>query len=507
MAGNGKGAYGSAQKTVPVKQPLMVLASMPRTLVPGEMLKLPVTVFALENNVKKVKLTVSTNDMFTVSGARQEIDFQHTGQKIAYVEVKTASREGIGKARITVSSGKEKAFYDISIRIRNPNSRVYKTESWSLDAGKVVKIKPKFVANASAEQLTFSVSKIPVINLQQRLQYLLQYPYGCLEQVVSKAFVQLYLNRLTTLSGKQQAETEKLINSAITRLSGWQAYNGGFSYWPGSSIISDWGTSYAGNFLVLAKETGYYVPSDVLNAWILYQQKAANDWNEKPDQQGRIPGDLNQAYRLYTLALAGKPVMSAMNRMREMANLSDEAVLRLAAAYALLNEKTAARELVRNASWNVPAESRYWRGNFGSQVRDEAMALETYLLLGNKTTAFKIFKEVARALGSNQWMSTQTTAYALYSVALFNGKDQNRQPFTFAWTYGKNKTTQHSEKPVFVQKLKPLAGKPLTVKNRSGQTLFVNVETSGIPLPGKTFNIQQNLQLKVTYYDMAGPGL
>ncbi len=507
MAGNGKGAYGSAQKTVPVKQPLMVLASMPRTLVPGETLKLPVTVFALDDKVKKVNLTVSTNDLFTVSGTRQEIDFQHTGQKIAYVEVKTASREGIGKAQITVSSGKEKAFYDIAIRIRNPNSRVYKTESYSLEAGKSVKIKPEFVVHASAEQLTFSVSKIPVINLQQRLQYLLQYPYGCVEQVVSKAFVQLYLNRLTTLSGKQQAETEKHINSAITRLSGWQAYSGGFSYWPGNSTISDWGTSYAGNFLVLAKEAGYYVPSDVLNAWVLYQQKAANAWNEKPDRQGRRPGDLNQAYRLYTLALAGKPVMSAMNRMREMANLSDEAVLRLAAAYALLNEKTAALELVRRASWNTPAESRYWRGNFGSQVRDEALALETYLLLGNKTTAFKIFKAVARALGSDQWMSTQTTAYALYSVALFTGKDQNRQPFTFAWTYGKTKTTQHSEKPVFVQKLKPLAGKPLTVKNRSGQTLFVNVETSGIPLPGKTFDIRQNLQLKVTYYDMAGKTL
>ncbi len=507
MAGNGKGAYGSAQKTVPVKQPLMVLASMPRTLVPGETLKLPVTVFAMEDNVKKVKLTVSTNNLFTVSGARQEINFQHTGQKIAYVEVKTASREGIGKARIMVSSGKEKAFYDIAINIRNPNQRVYKTESYSLDAGKAVKIRPKFVANASAEQLLFSVSKIPVINLQQRLQYLLQYPYGCVEQVVSKSFVQLYLNRLTTLSGKQQAEIEKHINSTITRLSGWQAYSGGFSYWPGSSYISDWGTSYAGNFLVLAKETGYYVPSGVLNAWTLYQQKAANDWNEKPDRQGHRPGDLSQAYRLYTLALAGKPVMSAMNRMREMTNLSDDAVLRLAAAYALLNEKTAARELVRRVSGNAPTESRYWHGNFGSQVRDEALALETYILIGNETMAFKTFKVVARALGSDQWMSTQTTAYALYSVALFTGEDQNRQPFTFTWSYGKTKTTQHSEKPVFVQKLAPLAGKPLTVKNRSEQTLFVNVETSGIPLPGKTFNIQQNLELKVTYYNMAGKAL
>ncbi len=508
MAGNGKEAYGSADKTVKVTQPLMVLASMPRTLVPGETLKLPVTVFALENKVKKVQLQVTTNDLFSVSGgARQEIDFQHTGQKIALVEVKTANREGIGKARITVSSGKEKAFYDIAIRIRNPNRRVYKTESHLLEAGKSLVVKPVFVSNASAEQLAFSVSKIPVIHLEQRLQYLLQYPYGCVEQLVSKAFVQLYLNRLTTLSGKQLSETEDNINSAIQRLSGWQAYNGGFSYWPGSAAVNDWGTSYAGNFLVLAKENGYYVPSETLNAWIAYQKQAAGNWNEKPDRYGRYPGDLNQAYRLYTLALAGKPAVSAMNRMREMSNLSDEARLRLAAAYALLNEKQPAKELVNNVRWNTARNDHDWRGSFGSQVRNEALALETYLLMGDKTTAFDIFKEVARALGSDRWMSTQTTAYALYAVALFTGKNQNRQPVAFAYSYGKEKTVQHTEKPVFLQKLRPLPGKPLKIDNRSGQTLFVTVETSGIPLPGKTFDQQQNLQMKVTYYSMDGKAL
>jgi len=504
MAGNGKDAYGSSEKTVAVRQPLMVLASMPRTLTPGETLKLPVTVFALENKVKKVNLDVSANQLFTITGGRQEIDFQHTGQKIAYVEVKVADKEGVGKARITVTSGKEKAFYDIAIRIRNPNQRVYKTESYALNAGKQIKIKPAFVSDASAAQFSFTISKIPPVNLEKRLQYLLQYPYGCIEQLVSKAFVQLYLNRLTTLSGKQQSDIEKNINNTISRLSERQAYNGGFSYWPGSSNVNDWGTSYAGNFLVLAKENGYYVPSDMLNAWILYQQKAANDWNEKPDRYGRYPNDLNQAYRIYTLALAGKPVMSAMNRLRGISGLSNQAALRLAAAYALLNEKPAAKELIQNISRKVSGNNRYWRNNFGSPIRDEALALETYLLTGNKTTAFEIFKEMAKTLGSDQWMSTQTTAYALYATALFTGNDQNRQPFTFAYSYGKIKTSQNVDKPVFVQKLKPLSGKPLTVKNRSQQTLFVNVETSGIPLPGKTVNEQQNLQLKVTYYSMNG---
>jgi uncharacterized protein YfaS (alpha-2-macroglobulin family) len=87
------------------------------------------------------------------------------------------------------------------------------------------------------------------------------------------------------------------------------------------------------------------------------------------------------------------------------------------------------------------------------------------------------------------------------------GNNPNHQPFTFAYAYSKTKTTQHSEKPVFVQKLTPEAGKTLLIKNQSDQTLFVNVETSGIPLPGKTVNEQQNLQMKVTYYTMDGKAL
>ncbi len=506
VAGNA-GAYGSSEKTVAVKQPLMVLASMPRTLVPGETLKLPVTIFAMEDNIKRVKLSVSVNGMFTVSRPHQEIDFTHTGEKIAYLKVKVANREGIGKATLKVVSGRETAFYDIEISIRNPNQRVFHTESYSLESGKSVKAKPKFIPGATGTQMSFTVSKIPPINLEKRLQYLISYPYGCIEQTVSSVFPQLYLGKLSSLSGKQQAEIENNIKSTIKKLSGFQTYSGAFTYWPDGRYPNDWGTSYTGNFLILAKEQGYYVPMDMLNSWILYQQKAANDWNGRPDKYGSYRDDLNQAYRLYTLALAGKPVMSAMNRMREMTNLSNQALLRLAAAYALINQKSTARQIMRNAKWSGSGGQDDWRNNYGSEIRNYALAMETYLLTGDRTAAFEIFKEIAKALGGDQWMSTQTTAYALYSVARFVGNEKNELPFTFDYSYGKTKATEKSEKPVFTRKVKPMAGKILAVKNKSEQLLFVNVETSGIPLPGKTINEQQNLNLKVAYNDMNGKTL
>ena len=504
VVGGYEGAYGSTDKTVAVKQPLMVLASMPRTLVPGETLKLPVTIFAMENNIKKVKLKVSTNSLLTVNQAEQEIDFEHTGEKIAFVDVKVANSEGVGKATLEVTSDNQKASYAIAISIRNPNQRIYHTENYSLKAGKTVKIKPQFIPDATGTEMAFAVSKIPPVNLEKRLSYLIRYPYGCVEQIVSSVFPQLYLDKLASLSDDQKADIESNIKNAIKRLSGFQTYSGGFTYWPDGRYPSDWGTSYAGNFLILAKENGYYVPMDMLNSWVSYQKKAANDWNTKPNKFGKYQDDLNQAYRLYTLALAGKPVMSAMNRMREMTNLSHQALLRLAAAYAIINEKTTARKLIRNAEWSVSGEEGFWRNNYGSQFRDYALALETYLLTEDRTTAFEIFKEIAKALGGDQWMSTQTTAYSLYAVALFSGNEKNELPFTFAYSYGKEKATEENDKPVFTRREEPAPGKMLTVKNKSDQLLFVNVETSGIPLPGKAINEQQNLNLRITYFDMNG---
>ena len=53
------GSYGSTEKTVAVKKPLMMLATMPRVFGPTETIKIPVTVFAMENHIKNVNVTLA----------------------------------------------------------------------------------------------------------------------------------------------------------------------------------------------------------------------------------------------------------------------------------------------------------------------------------------------------------------------------------------------------------------------------------------------------------------
>ncbi len=131
-------------------------------------------------------------------------------------------------------------------------------------------------------------------------------------------------------------------------------------------------------FLTLAQEKGYAVHSNVLNKWKRFQRAAAQNWRMPQDASGwQIwQSELQQAFRLYTLALAGAPEYGAMNRMKEQAGLSIQAKWRLAAAYALTGKMKPAGELVYNAETTVIPYSSM-NLIYGSSDRDEAMILET----------------------------------------------------------------------------------------------------------------------------------
>src|SRR5690606_9027924 len=123
-------------------------------------------------------------------------------------------------------------------------------------------------------------------------------------------------------------------------------------------------------------------------------------------------------YRLYTLALAGKAEMGAMNRLKERNQMSVAAKWRLAAAYALAGQEETAKSLVNNLSTNIaPYNSTGY--SYGSETRDEAMIIETLSLIKDRTKAAPLVKSLAQRLSSDSWYSTQTTAYGLLAIAQF----------------------------------------------------------------------------------------
>ena len=338
-----KGSYGFIEKNVAVKKPLMLLATMPRVLGPGETIKLPVTVFAMENNIKNVNISLQSNPFLEVVGSStQNISFTQTGEQMAYFDVRVKPNTGIGKVKLLASSGTEKANYEVELEIRNANPPVTSVSEITLNSGQQWNVTASAIGSPNTSTAVIEISSVPPMNLQKRLDYLIQYPHGCIEQTTSSVFPQLVLNQLTDLDDYKKSLVDKNVKAGILRLQNFQRPDGGFSYWPGLAESDAWGSNYAGHFLLEAQVNGYFVSDYMIQQWKNFQRGRANNWTVTSENY--YGADLDQAYRLFTLALAKAPELGAMNRLKEFKYLSAEAKWRLAAAYKLSGQENTALE-------------------------------------------------------------------------------------------------------------------------------------------------------------------
>lgn len=493
-------AYGMAEKTTQVKSPLMVLASLPRKISPSEKVTIPVTLFATEKNIKNVTLQIKTNNAVRVIGSTSQIvKFTEPDEKMAYFNLEVGSITGLGKVQIIATSGKEKSVYDVEIDVTNPNPVTNTYTDVIVEPNSTKTIAWNTFGVAGSNKAKMEVSSVPTIDFSRRLDYLIQYPHGCVEQTTSAVFPQLYLTEIMDLDAIRKQNIQKNVTAAIQKLSNFQLSNGGLSYWQGNSDADDWGTSYAGHFLLEAEKKGYVLPINFKSKWISYQQKQAKQWRFEK----KYGNDLAQAYRLYTLAIAGSADLASMNRLRETVGISNESKLRLAASYAIIKQNAAGLSLLSKSKIDEESENGYYY-YYGSSDRNRAMALETLVLLGQKQKAFAMATKLAKNLSSNEWMSTQTTAYGLYAMSKFV-KSNGSKGVNIQFTNGGKSQVINSTKSISGRNLVIKTGaNSVTIKNNKNNTIFIRVLNSGILPVGNENVIQNNLSANVVFKDRKG---
>ena len=501
------GAYGHAEKTVPVRMPLMILPSLPRVTSINEEIALPVNVFAMENTVKNATIKVETIGLIQLIGtAVKQVHFDAPGDQMVYFNLKTGSVTGVEKITVTATSNGLTSKETIEIDVRNPHTSVIRSQSQLLEAGKTTELAYQLNRPAAGEWVSMEISRIPPIKISQHLDYLINYNHYCSEQLTSCALPLLFLEDFKTLAQTESDMVRKNVLAAISNLYGRQLTNGGIVYWPRDIAENEWITSYAGSFLILAKEKGYDVNASVLTRWKNHQRQKAQSFRITDDVNSHshyLQRDLNQAYRLYTLALAGSPEIGAMNRLKESRQLSLQAKWRLAAAYALAGKTDAANDLI----FNLPAEVEPYvpdNASFGSSYRDEAMILETLILAGRNKEAFEVAQNVARNLSSSSYYSTQTVAYGLVAMGRFAQKTSGILHFN--WTVnGVKQPAVTSDKVIFRKDIpaQSASGK-VTVENAGNGLLHVNIISKTTPLVDSLPSVNNKIHLDVSYLDAKG---
>ncbi len=496
------GAYGHADKSVYVRQPLGLLATLPRVLGPDESLRVPVSVFSMDDEIRQVDLKLETNDLLQIEGdSSTMLNFSGQGEQIGFINVRVADKLGKGYLQFTARSGEHVARSEIYIDVRSPNTQTTRQINKALQPGEKwqANVKPHGIGGTNTVSL--EVSAIPPLNLEGRLQYLIRYPHGCLEQTISAIFPQLFLENVMKLSPDQKQAIQKHVEAAVAKIQRYQQLNGGFTYWPGNNFYNSWSNSYAGHFMVEAERRGHYVPPQMLSNWINYQKSVASSWIAGDDQ-----AELDQAYRLYTLAVAQRPELGAMNRLRESSNLGNTARWLLAAAYQLMGLSDVASELIRDANYSV-GSYRVAGLTLGSALRDKAMILESLSLMKRWEEAKPIADEIARELSASRWYSTQSIAFSLIAMGHFVGEGISDAGLNFTQVVGNREAqTVNIDKPMSLQTLHGFldAGETVTVTNTSDRVLYGTITVAGIPKAGEERSSQQGIGLKVRYTDLEG---
>ena len=501
------GAYGNAEKTVPVRTPLMILSTLPRVLSTNEEIEVPVNVFALENNVKNVNVSIQASGAGTqVTGNKQQtLTFTQTGDRLIFFKLKTGTKTGKATIHLTANGNGQNTKETIEIEVRNPNPVVTLRESQWVETGKSEELNYQLSSGSEGNSIQLEVSRIPSVDISRRFDFLYNYQHNCTEQLTSKALPLLFISQFKTVDNEESEKIKVNVQEAIRQLYGRQLPNGGFVYWPGNASADEWITSYAGMFLILAQEKGYAVNSNVLNKWKRFQRAAAQNWQPVAQEQSwwYWQADFQQAFRLYTLAMAGAPEHGAMNRMKELPTLSQQAKWRLAAAYALNGKEKAAGELVFSAKTTVePYSSNNYV--YGSSDRDEAMILETLLLMNRQREAMEQAKIVSHNLTRETWFSTQSTAFSLMAMGRLAEKLSGT--LDFSWTLnGKQQPAVKSAKAVYETPISTSSreGKVI-LKNNGKGALNADLITRTQLLNDTLPPIANNLRISVKYVDNNG---
>lgn len=265
-----EGGYGNADKTIKVTSPLMLLATLPRTLACGDIVDMPVNIFAMNDDVKNIAVNVETSGPVSVVGSKSKnIPFANTGEKLANFQLRCNNAEE-GKARIIVSaiSGSYRMADTTYIEVKNPMPVLID------ETKRILKPSESTTFNWNIKQTKtagLQISSMPAINFGSTMRFFDNYPHLCSEQLSSKALFMLYGRQF--LSDEHKKQCGNALPVILKQITTRQLTDGGFVYWPGNSDADTWVTSMAGLTLVEAERQGVRVNRGCLDKWAEYQEK------------------------------------------------------------------------------------------------------------------------------------------------------------------------------------------------------------------------------------------
>src|SRR5579872_6396845 len=482
---------GRATVDVTVRDPVVLTATLPRFLLNGDHGTMSFDLDNVEGAPGDYAISVKTSGPVKVSGN-------------PVTSAKLAAKQRTSMSLALDAAGAGTATLDVDIN--GPNGLTL-ARHYALDVKPATQVLTRRSVRtlAKGESLTLtsdmfsdlvvgtgtvsvSASLSSALDAATILKALDRYPYGCSEQITSRAMPLLYVNDLAAGAHlAMDTAIDQRIRDAIDRLLARQGSNGSFGLWSAGGD-DPWLDAYVTDFLTRAREKGFTVP-DVLFRSALDRIRNSVVNAEEPEKNG----GKNLAYGLYVLARNGTAPIGDLRYLADtkLNNLATPiAKAQLAAALALVGDKTRAERVYSAAVESLAPKPalEFGRVDYGSALRDAA-ALVSLAGEGNapRATLMQAVARVEAARGLSPFTSTQENAWlVLASRALSN------ETMTLDIDGSPIKTALYRS-----YKAAALSGKPIKLTNTGEAPMQAVVSVGGSPItpePGRQ-RLQDRAQL------------
>ena len=499
--GNGK-AFGSAEKKMTVIDPVTLYASAPRVVAPNDQLTLKVQVLAPTLKGKNLEVSFDNKNLIPVGNLPTSVSIDKNGEGMIVVKTHVPETTGNAVMKVSVTGADYTAVSSTEMPIRMPYSERRSTITNEVEGGKTLSMPLEIDGIAGTQTGRITVSSILPVDLFSRLDYLTSYPHGCLEQVTSKAFPQLYLNYFIQQDENDKATTKYHIETAIAKLREYQKSDNSMTSWVGGNYSDPWTEIYALHFLVEAQKQGYNVPQYFIDGLKKYQANRAKQWKNNPDYK---QGETIQAYRLFVLALADAAEMGAMNRFKDQEMVYPLTKVLTAAAFAQTGKTTIAQSMMPAIGENERMSDYY--SSFGSTTRDLAFLTYAQMLCDMDADEVKNnINTICGILNTGRWLDTQSTAFTLFVLGKYAEKQGVSAENISAVVKANDKefnlnTNMCSGSFSFVPKI---GDNTVEIKNNGSQKLTVNTFTKTSVAEYDTKESGNFINMTVTYTDKNG---
>ncbi len=446
--------YGAAEANLLVREPIVITPTFPRFLAGGDLAHIPVTLFNKTgaDGTFTVKLEVTDGAVALLeepAGLNMDLQAMNVSkvplEKQVYVAANTETEvsfdirahEAIGDATfaLTASGNNETTHLTLTLPVRSAAPPITQTGSGIVRAGEPADF--IFPANllSDSSDFTLVLSPFPAVQFADSLQYLLQYPHGCIEQTTSRIFPLLYFSELARMVEPALAEAtaesetvEHYISAGITKLESLLMPNNYFAYWPGGTYHNPWSSIYAGHFLVEARKAGYEVTARVYDGMLEGLRQQARLYQHGQVEASQVDNQVSAArdretslaaYACYVLAAAGVPEKGIMNYLKNSTSLRAYSHFQLAGAFALSGELEVALAMLPVSVSPQKAGTRETGGTLDSPVRAQAIMLDVLAEVNENHPSLPVLvKNLSEAVtaSGNRWTTTQENAFAFLAL-------------------------------------------------------------------------------------------